>query len=68
MSYKEVGTPLAGGVPKKQEVATNLRHTNNSALKQNCKPLLSGGWNHPVTKAQLQTYLDLGLYADSITR
>ena len=61
MSYREAGTPLAGGVPKTQEVATTFNHINSSALKENRKSLLSGSWNHPETRTQLQTYLDLGL-------
>lgn len=61
MSYNGAGTPLAGEMPKTQEVAINLRHINNSALKENRKSLLSGNWPHAETKAQLQAYISLGL-------
>lgn len=65
MIEKEVGVSSVNEAPENQVSAAKLFTYNNNSAKQQARKsynkTLSGGWNHPVTKAQLQTYLDLGL-------
>lgn len=65
MIEKKAGVSSANEAPDNQGSAAKLfTYNNTSAKKQARKPFkqtLSGDWNHPETKAQLQTYFSLGL-------
>jgi hypothetical protein len=58
-----VGAPFPNGAPCVQAEAglASTFNSNSSVFKEIRKSPLSGSWNHPDIKAQLQNYLNLGL-------